>query len=64
MIVISSDFGRIGPFWWINGRTCAFMLLNATYNGSEHLVWREGCSGWFFPRACELKWSFKWRIIR
>lgn len=61
MIDISSDSGRIGPFWWVNGVHSAIEMQNATYNGSRHRVWRPGICGfdpWFNPK------TFQWRIIK
>ena len=56
MIYLTSDNGRIGPFWWINAVTYPTELQNATYNGSTHNVWREGASGWDGIYFNGLKW--------
>jgi hypothetical protein len=57
MIEFCSLGGRIGPFWWVNADTSKTELLNAAYNGSRHLVWREGACGFDTPG------QFYWRII-
>jgi len=57
---IGSDWGRIGPFWWINGSMAKTELHNATYSGSAHHVWREGVSGWGSPFGKQ----FLWRLIK
>lgn len=58
-VTISSDHGRIGPFWWVNGVTSSSILRNAVYDGSVHTVWRPGVSGWGNP----LGRTFRWRTI-
>ena len=58
MIHITSESGRIGLFWWVNADTRKTELLNATYNGSQHFVWRQGASGFGAPD------SFLWRFIK
>jgi hypothetical protein len=55
---INSLAGRIGPFWWVNADCASFNLLNATYMGSIHRVWREGTSGWGYRPG-----RFIWRTI-
>lgn len=60
MIYITSIAGRIGTFWRINASTARTEMLNATYNGSRHFVWREGVSGWGEPFGKQ----FLWRIIK
>lgn len=55
-----SDGGRIGPFWWLNGCMSAIEIHGATYNGSRHLCWREGVSGWGSPVGKK----YYWRIIK
>jgi len=60
MFDINSDSGRIGPFWWVNAVTSQIKLRNAVYNGSLHIVWRPGVSGWGNP----LGKSFQWLIIK
>jgi hypothetical protein len=59
MIILDSDRGRIGPFWWLNGAMDAFEIRDATYNGSVHRVWREGVCGW---GSCVGKPFYWWRI--
>lgn len=58
MININDLGGNIGSFWWVNADTRKLELLNATYNGSRHFVWRQGASGFGNPG------SFLWRIIK
>jgi hypothetical protein len=58
MIHINSMGGRIGQFWWVNAATSSFVLIDATYKGSHHLVWRPGVSGWGVPS------TFTWLIIK
>jgi hypothetical protein len=61
MFDISSDWGRIGPFWWVNGVQSVIELQNAVWEGSIHHVWRPGICGidpWFPPR------HFEWRFVR
>lgn len=60
IIDISSDYGRIGSFWWLNGCMSRIEMHNATYNGSVHNVWREGVSGWGSPFGKQ----FLWRLIK
>lgn len=57
MIHISSDQGRIGPFWWLNAVTTPMRMENATYNGSVHTVWREGAAGWDGLAQGRLLWK-------
>jgi hypothetical protein len=58
MIYINSVGGRIGSFWWVNAETSPIVLIDATYKGSHHLVWRQGASGWGVPS------TFKWLSIK
>jgi hypothetical protein len=57
---IDSETGRIGPFWWVNAVCSPITMLNATYNGSVHVVWREGFAGWDGIAHGRLLW----RIVR
>lgn len=61
MISITSDHGHIGPFWWVNSITTPIHLYDATYNGSHHIVWRQGASGWGFALGRQF---FVWRLIK
>lgn len=49
MIEITSDSGRIGPFWWVNADTRPRHLHDWVYAGSHHIAWRPGVSDWFSP---------------
>ena len=60
MLEITSETGRIGPFWWVNAITSPSEMHNATYNGSVHTVWREGTAGWDGIYQGRLIW----RIVR
>jgi hypothetical protein len=57
MIHITDLGGRIGPFWWVNACTSVTTLTGATWNGSEHHVWRPGVSGWGDPSRGRLVWK-------
>jgi hypothetical protein len=60
MINITSEHGRIGPFWWLNAVTTPIKMSNATYNGSVHYVWRPGIFSWKSP----MKEQLHWRVIK
>lgn len=49
MLYVTSDSGRIGPFWWVNSCTTSIHVYNWIYAGSHHVVWRPGVSGWGDP---------------
>ena len=56
MIYITSETGRIGPFWWLNAVTTPIKMSNAMYNGSVHNVWRPGVFSWKSPDQVKLRW--------
>jgi len=63
MIEITSDYGRIGRFWWMNGIHSPIEMHNATYMGSVHHVWRPGICGIDSIPGLTPK-SFQWRLIK
>jgi hypothetical protein len=67
IFTINSDFGQIGPFWWVNGACYAHHiagLYGLAGNLSEHIVWREGGCGFIFGQHYFYIAKLKWHLLK